>query len=153
ELIYGLASHAGDWRQEQTDWQAQRLNQPLIAFQSPSHQGGLGKSFSLLKVSNNRVRVLALKKAEESDEVIVRLVELNGQPAQNVRVSFAAPITAVREVNGQELPVGSATVTRGELVTDFGPYQPRTFAVKLGVAQAKVNAPQSRPVTLPYDLI
>src|SRR5207244_5555276 len=126
ELIYGLASHAGDWRQEQTDWQAQRLNQPLIAFESPKHQGALGKNFSLLKVSHSRVRVLALKKAEESDEVIVRLVELDGKPARNVRVSFAAPVTAAREVNGQEMPVGSVTITKGELVTDFGPYQPRT---------------------------
>ena len=32
EFVYGLAVHGGDWRTEQTDWQAQRLNQPLIAF-------------------------------------------------------------------------------------------------------------------------
>ncbi|HYJ46465.1 MAG TPA: glycoside hydrolase family 38 C-terminal domain-containing protein, partial [Pyrinomonadaceae bacterium] len=71
EFTYGLASHAGDWRQGQTDWQAQRLNQPLIAFESPKHTGALGKSFSLMNVSNSRVRVLAIKKAEESDEVIL----------------------------------------------------------------------------------
>src|SRR5207253_5351680 len=52
EFIYGLASHHGDWRQEQTDWQAQRLNQPLIAFESPKHNGALGKNFSLLRLDN-----------------------------------------------------------------------------------------------------
>ena len=112
EFVYGLAAHAGDWRKEQTDWQAQRLNQPLIAFQSDRHAGPLGKSFSMLKVNNSRVRVLALKKAEESDEVIVRVVELNGQSQSGVRLSFAAPIISAREVNGQELPVGKATVIR-----------------------------------------
>ena len=70
-----------DWRQSQTDWQAYRLNQPLIAFQSPSHAGELGKSLSLVKLNNDRVRVLALKKAELSDEVIVRMVEMDGRPA------------------------------------------------------------------------
>src|SRR5712692_6983467 len=80
EFIYGLAAHAGDWRTEQTDWQAQRLNQPLIAFGSAKHAGPLGKNFSLLNINNSRVRVLALKKAEDSDEMIVRIVELNGQP-------------------------------------------------------------------------
>ncbi|HYY98830.1 MAG TPA: glycoside hydrolase family 38 C-terminal domain-containing protein, partial [Pyrinomonadaceae bacterium] len=71
EFVYGLAGHAGDWRAGQTDWQAQALNQPLIAFEAAPHAGALGKSFSLLNVSNSRVRVLALKKAEESDEVVV----------------------------------------------------------------------------------
>jgi alpha-mannosidase len=151
EFVYGLAGHAGDWRQEQTDWQALRLNQPLIAFESAKHQGALGKKFSLLNVSNSRVRVMAVKKAEESDEVIVRLVETDGKPAQNVRVAFAAAVAAAREVNGAEESVGKATVAKGDLVADFGTYQPRTFAVKLGAAPAKVAAADSRPVTLPYD--
>jgi alpha-mannosidase len=152
ELVYGLAGHAGDWRREQTDWHGQRLNQPLIAFESPKHRGALGKNVSLLKVSSNRLRVLALKKAEDSDEVIVRLVELDGRPQQNVRIAFAAPLTAAREVNGLEQPVGSASVTKGEMVTDFGPYQPRTFAVGLATITANEAEPHSQPVTLPYDL-
>ncbi len=152
EFVYGLAGHAGDWRREQTDWQAQRLNQPLIAFQSAPHKGALGKSFSLLNVSNNRVRVLALKKAEESDEVIVRLVELDGKPAQNVRLSFAGRVIAAREVNGQEQPLAPARVLRGELTTNLDPYQMRAFAVKLAPSRAKLDLPQSRTVELPYDL-
>ncbi len=152
EFVYGLAGHDGDWRQAQTDWQAQRLNQPLIAFESSSHPGELGKSFSLLKLNNDRVRVMALKKAELSDEVIIRLVELNGKPAENVHITFAAPVTAAREVNGQEQPVGSASLANGELVTSFGAYQPRTFALKLAPARTRVAAPQSQLVALSYDL-
>jgi alpha-mannosidase len=152
EFTYGLAAHAGDWRREQTDWQAQRLNQPLMAFTSPQHTGALGKSFSLLKVSDSRVRVLAVKRAEESDEVIVRLVELDGKPAQNVRIRLAGPITAAREVNGQEQALGAATVEKGLLVTSFGPYQLRSFALKLAPSRTSLTAPLSTPVVLPYDL-
>src|SRR5580658_36224 len=152
DFVYGLAGHAADWRQSETDWQAWRLNQPLIAFETTKHSGGPGKSFSLLKVNNSRIRVLGLKKAEDSDEVIVRLVELNGELKQNVRVAFGAPVSAAREVNAQEQPLGAATVTAGELVTSFGPYEPRTFAVKLVPARAKLAAPESRPVALPYDV-
>ncbi len=151
EFVYGLAAHTGDWRQGETDWQAQRLNQPLIAFENQKHAGALGRSFSLLRVSNSGVRVLALKKAEESDEVIVRLVELDGKPAQDVRVTFAAPVAAARAVNGQEQPLGAATVKNGKLATSFTPYQLHTFAVKLVPAANKIAAPQSQPVTLPYD--
>jgi alpha-mannosidase len=152
EFVYGLAGHQGDWRQGQTDWQAQRLNQPLIAFESDRHQGSLGRKFSLLKTSDSRVRVLALKRAEESDEVIVRLVELDGKSARNVHLSFASPVIAAREVNGQEQPLGPATISHGEVVTDFSPYQLRTFALKLAPARVKLPAPQYRTVELPYNL-
>jgi alpha-mannosidase len=151
EFVYGFAGHAGDFRQGQTDWQAQRLNQPLVAFASPKHAGRLGKSFSLLKVSNNRIRVLALKKAEQTDEFIVRLVELDGTKQDDVRLTFGGPVVAAREVNGAEEPVGPAKVSSGVLVTSFTPFQPRTFAVKLAPAPTKVAAPISRPVVLPYN--
>jgi alpha-mannosidase len=105
----------------------------------------------LLKISSPRIRLLALKKAEHSDEIIVRLVELDGRPQPSINVSFAAPITSAREVNGQEQPVGPAKVSGGTLMTSFTAYQPRTFAVKLAAPAAKVAAVSSAPVPLKYD--
>ena len=152
EFIYGIAGHASDWRAGQTDWQGQRLNDPLIAFESSKHNGALGREFSLVKVSSPRIRVFAVKKAENSDEVVIRLVELDGRPQPDVTVSFAAPITAAREVNGQEQPVGSAKVVDGKLVTSFTAYQPRTFAIRLAASSTKIPAVHSEPVKLNYDL-
>jgi alpha-mannosidase len=152
EIKYGLAGHGGDWRREETDWQAYRFNQPLIAFESSKHDGWLGKEFSLMKVSNSRVRALALKKAEDTDEVIVRLVEIDGRPATNVRVSFGGSVTSAREVDGQERPIGAATLAKGELITSFTPYQIHSFAVKLAAPSVKPAVPQTQPVSLSYDL-
>jgi alpha-mannosidase len=152
-FVYGLAAHAGDWRRERTDWQAQRLNQPLIAFESSKHEGRLGKTFSILRLNTDRVRVLALKKAEDTDELIVRMVELDGRGVPDVRVSFPAPVIAAREVNAQELPLGQATVVDGALVTSLTRFQPRTFALKLASQSAlKSRMPQSQHLILPYDL-
>jgi alpha-mannosidase len=152
EFTYGLAAHAADWRGAQTDWQAQRLNQPLLAFESARHAGALGRSLSLLQTSDSRVRVLAFKRAEERDEFVVRLVELDGRTHTNVRLRFAGAVTSARELNGQEQAIGPAEVARGELATSFGPYQLRTFALKLAPPRAKLKAPLSRPVELPFDL-
>ena len=152
EVLFGLTGHAGDWRTAQTDWQGYRLNDPLIAFETRKHTGPLGKNFSLMHLNNPRIRVLALKKAEDSDEVIVRMVELDGKAEPDVRVSFAGPVIAAREVNGQEQPLGSATVTGGALVTSFTAYQPRTFALRLASSAAKLTPIQSQPVALQYDL-
>jgi alpha-mannosidase len=152
EFVYGIAGHTGGWRDAGTDWQAERLNAPLIAFETEKHAGPQGREFSLLKVNNPRVRVLAVKKAEKSDEVIVRLVELDGKPQSDVQVSFAAPMASAREVNGQEQPVGSATVNAGVLTTSLGAYQPRAFAIHLSAPAATATGVQSTPATLPYNL-
>ena len=152
DILFGLAGHAGDWRQGHTDWQAYRLSTPMIAFHTEKHSGSLGRSFSLLTVDNPNIRVLGLKKSELSDELIVRLVELHGRAADNVKVKFAGPLEAAREVNGQELPIGPASLVDGALQTSFKPYQPRTFALKLGNAPMHEAAITSQPVTLSYDL-
>ena len=152
EILFGLAGHAGDWRHGQTDWQGYRLSTPLVAFTTARHAGTLGRSFSLLSIDNPHIRVLALKKCELSDEVILRMVELDGEAAPAVKVKFAGPIISAREVNGQELPVERATVNGGELETSFTPYQPRTFALRLGAPPVRAAAVSSEPVDLKYDL-
>ncbi len=152
EFVYGIAGHAADWRHAETDWQAQRLNAPLIAFESERHTGLLGREFSLLKINNPRIRVLALKKAELGDALIVRLVELDGRPQADVRLSFAGPLVSAREVNGQEQPVGAASIDHGALVTSFSAYQPRSFAVTLAASPVRVARLHSTPVALTYDL-
>jgi len=151
EFVFGLAGHASDWREAETDWQAYRLNQPLIAFVTAQHAGSLGKSFSLLKTNNSRIRVLALKKAEQGNEIIVRLVEMEGIPQSNVHIGFAAPVIAAREVNAQEQPLTNATMVKGEIVASFGAYQPRTFAVRLAAPPHAGGMPKSQAVALTYD--
>lgn len=152
EILFGLAGHAGDWRQGKTDWQAYRLSTPLIAFATAKHPGTLGRNFSMVSADSPNIRILALKKSELSDEVILRMVELDGKAVPQVHVKFAGPLEAAREVNGQELPTGSATVADGMLETSFTPYQPRTFALRLKAAPVHTDEAQSQPVTLHYDL-
>ncbi len=152
EFSFGIAGHTGGWRESQTDWQGYRLNNPLRAFSTEKHPGTLGKSFSLVRVSNPRVRILGLKKAEGSDETVIRMVELDGKSAPEVRVQFPVAVTAAREINGQEQPVSNAQISDGALVTSFTGYQPKTFALKLGISGGTVQPVRSQSVALPYDL-
>ncbi|MBX3120464.1 MAG: chitobiase/beta-hexosaminidase C-terminal domain-containing protein [Fimbriimonadaceae bacterium] len=151
EILYALAPHAGDWRKGDVAWSAKRLNQPLVAFATPSHSGKLGKTFSLLKSSNRQVEIQAVKKAEDSGEIIVRLRELYGQTAKSVQISAAHPIVAAREVDGQEMPLKAATMRNGTLITDVPAFSLKTFAIKLGASTTKAAPAASKPVTLAYD--
>ncbi len=152
EILYALAGHAGDWRAGGVPVQAARLNQPLLAFQVPAHEGKLGRSFSLLKLGSDQVSVVAIKKAEDSDEVVVRLKETTGRAAAGVSLSGAVAITAAREVNGQEREIGKATLHDGALTTEMGPFALRAFALKFASAPVALTPPKSQPVDLAYDL-
>src|SRR5262249_4387866 len=101
-------------------------------------------------LNNSRLRVLALKKAERSDELILRMVEMDGQARRDVQITFASPLIAAREVDAQEMPLQEARVVRGALVTSFDPYQLRTFAVKVGRFPAS-TPPKIQAIKLPFD--
>ncbi|MGV3618845.1 MAG: alpha-mannosidase [Fimbriimonas sp.] len=152
EIRYALMGHAGDWRRGDTQNQAARFNQPLLAFQTSPHPGRLGKRYSLVSVDRPGVMVAALKKAEDSDAVIVRLFENEGRAVKGARLRFAMPVQDVREVDGQEAPVvsGLALKARGnEVEFDMAAYRPRAFALRF-------RRPASPPgeaiaLKLPFD--
>lgn len=150
---YAIMGHAGDWRDGQTFTHAAAFNQPLIPFIVPAHDGPLGKEFSLVKVNDPFVSVMALKKAEDSDELVIRLREHSGKPGKHVRVALPAGIAAAREIDGQERPIGAARVENGELVTDIDGYSLRAFALTLNPPTTRPSLVRDvgEPVLLSYD--
>jgi alpha-mannosidase len=152
EITYALVGHANGWREAQSDWQGYRLNDPMMAFVTEAHAGVLGKNFSLLQTDDARIRMFALKKAENSNEIVLRVVEMDGKPASDVHFAFPSPVLTAREMNAQEQPIGAATVAGGKLVASFSAYQPRTFALQLDPGKVKAAAVRSQPITLPYML-
>lgn len=161
-VLMGLVGHSGDWRQAGVTWQADRLNQPLLAWQAPAHDGPLGRSLSLVRVEapDDGVAIRALKRAEEGDEVVVRLQELHGRQVQAARLSFARPILSARELNADEQPLAATdpragspvALVGGVLRVPFSPYQPRTFAVRLAGPPSRLDPPAAAPLALPFDL-
>jgi len=157
-LKYSVYGHEGDWRTGRVTDHADRFNQPLLAFQTVSHKGPLGRSFSMLKLQHReggdqpQVAVRAVKMAEDSEEIVVRLQELVGKESEPLQVVFARPLTAVREVNGSEEPVRAASLDNGSLVVTLAPYQPRTFAVTLADPPVVLSAPVGQPLDLPFNV-
>jgi len=151
DMLYALCGHRGDWRAGDSPLQAARLNQPLLAFQASPHAGTMGRAMSFLSLDNHDVILSALKKAEDGDELIVRLVESKGKAAKGIRMAFPVPIASAREMDGQERELGPASVVGGKLVFDITPYHLRTFALKLNAVPAAMAPPVCAPVALPYN--
>ena len=152
-FTYAILPHDEGWNQH-TQNEAARLNQPLMAFTAPAHPGTLGRTVSLAAVSTDSVSIKALKRAEDSDELIVRLYEWTGNELHDVRVTFPAPIEHAREVNALEEEVGDAAFHDSTLTFSMSRYQPRTFAVRLKspALQPDTTALWGTPVELAYNI-
>jgi alpha-mannosidase len=150
-FVFSIAGHRGDWRAGHIPERAVRLNQPLIAFQTEPHAGSVGRTFSLLSVTGaiDQIGVSALKKAEDSDEIVLRVQERYGRPGKTL-LTFPTPIAAVREINAAEEEVGPFAGGKS-LSIELRAYQPRTFALRLasGNKRSQVSA---TPVELPFNV-
>ena len=152
-FVYSLAGHAGDWRAGRIPERAAKLNRKLVAFQTTPHAGALGPSFSLASLTDTegQVAIRALKKAEDSDELVIRVQELYGRPART-RIQLSGGVAAAREINAAEEPVGPFAPTGNELDVSLGPYQPRTFAVRIGQPSSRGAPPVATSVPLSFNL-
>ncbi|MGB6002743.1 MAG: glycoside hydrolase family 38 C-terminal domain-containing protein, partial [Thermoanaerobaculia bacterium] len=150
---YAIYGHRGGWRDGDTPWQGARFNQPLLAFQTTTHPGELGQSFSFLRLNHPQVLVRALKQAEEGNDLILRLQETQEGPAEEVAVGLASPIAEAREVDGSERPLRAAAVEDGELLTGLGSFAPRTFALRPDVRPTASERPECQPLSLPFDVV
>jgi alpha-mannosidase len=161
---FAITSHAGDPADGDVAMRAAAFNQPLAAFQVPAvAAGGLPRSLAGLDVSPG-VKVLAVKQAEASDEVVVRVAEARGRETAASLALPAGEVTAVRELLGDEQPLpdratltGPAAVSVDPVLADGGvgfellPWQVRTFALARGEAAALQAPADSRPVALPWN--
>ena len=151
EFTYALLPHSGDWRTAQVPRHAARLNQPLRAFVTAKHDGPFVYEASLLQCDHPQVNIRAVKQAEDTDEIIVRVQEVTGQPAVRAAVSFFAPIVSARAVNAVEESLAGYRAGDNSITFDLTPYQPRTFAVRLEKFAHPAAKPISKTVKLPFN--
>ncbi|MBO7119433.1 MAG: discoidin domain-containing protein [Bacteroidaceae bacterium] len=156
KFTYALLPHEGTWG-EYTQMQAGQLNQPLLAFVASKHTGALGRRVAFASLSSDKVAIKALKKAEDTDELIVRVYEWAGEDQQDVRLSFPVPIVSAREVNGIEETIdgGDLTTSDGTILFSIGRYQPKTFAIRLEQPEGSSSTteePRLGAVSLTYNI-
>lgn len=151
-VLYAVQGHAGDWRDGQSYRHAAGLNQPLIPFRTTPHEGELGKTVSLLSVDDPAVSVQAMKKAEDTGEVVVRLREHAGRTTGSITISSdLGAIASVRQVDGQERAIADLKPRDGSLTTDVGGYGLKAIALGIDDVSPSVAMPEARSVELPFN--
>lgn len=94
QFTYSLYPHSGDFKEAGTPQMAYTLNQPLISREIGQQSGQLPSEYSLLSCSNDNIIIETVKKAEDSDEIIVRLYE-NHNKKGSINLKFGFELDSV----------------------------------------------------------
>ncbi len=147
---YAICAHKGtDMTRVQTA--AREFNAPLTAFVADKHEGILGNSYSFVSISDNGVIIRAIKKAENSDEIVIRVNEGNNEHHSKVRLTVGDGIFSAREIYASEEHICDAVVNDGCLVFDMKPYEVKSFALTLAPSKNKGGYIRQTPIVLPFN--
>ena len=148
-FTYSIVGHEGPLDAVSAVRQADRLNSPLRTFYTDRHAGSLGRKFSFVTSDNDCVMVRALKRAEVSDEYVVRVYEMSGKGTQKARLTFASDVVKAVEADGTERTIKQADTDGRSLLVDIKPYSVKTYKVVL--AKQKYTETAVQPLRLDYD--
>jgi len=126
-IEYALVPHGRGWSAGDSMEAGEDFNVPLVVSSCGFQSGDLPASLSLVEVEDGNVRLVALKKSEEGQGVVLRLVEVEGKKTE-ARVALAPELvgkgaTAI-EVDTLERPVdgNGARLEDGALVVEVPAY-------------------------------
>lgn len=89
EFTYSLLPHKGDYKTGETVKEGYKLNQPVLVESISAQTGVLPSEFSMIRCSEDNVIIETVKKAESTDDVIVRMYEAhNSQCTLRLETGF-----------------------------------------------------------------
>jgi alpha-mannosidase len=126
EFTYSMYPHAGNWRQAETVRRAYELNAPILANLRSEHAGDVPSTHGFVSVDKPSVVIESVKKAEDSDAVIVRMYEAHGTRGP-VQLSFDRTPVSVVECNLMEEEETPTELNGSAVCFDIAPWEIRTF--------------------------
>ncbi|MCL2494135.1 MAG: hypothetical protein FWE98_00580 [Oscillospiraceae bacterium] len=151
-FAFGIYPHCEGW-QNGTQAVAAAFNQPMQAFVTESHPGALGSEYSFGALSDHSVILRAIKKAENSNNLVARFNEGSGKPAKSVRFTLGEGIENAIETLADERSLRGAHVEDGALVFDMKSFEVKTFALTLKKTQPPAEQPRQEAIPLPHNMI
>lgn len=129
-INYALYPHAGDWRSGDTMLKAREFNNPVLVFPNIT----ANELPAIITSSKNNVLIDVIKKAEDSDDIIVRLHETHGnETSSTLNLNFKA--LDAYECDLLENEQKQLSISKSKIALKFKPFEIKT--VKLLLKRSK----------------
>lgn len=122
EFVYSVYPHPGDHIAANTVRRAFELNYPLHARLSKKHKGALPVEHSFVTLDADNLILTTVKKAEDSNEHIIRLYETHGK-AVDATLRFSAPLQFAWKTDLMENKENSLEVNNNQVTLHVNPYE------------------------------
>ncbi len=128
-FTYSLYPHAETWKKAKTLERGLEINHPLVPVEIKS-EGEMGADRSFITLTSDSMTLEAVKKCEEEDAYIIRMVEKKGRSV-DASVKFFAPLTYAAECD---------LIERNDVPVDFDgdtisfhatPFEIKNYKVKI----------------------
>ena len=133
---YAIYSHEGAVAHS-TQTEARNFVMPMASFIVSKHEGKYSE-YSFGSLSGNAI-LRAMKKAENSDEIVIRIGESEKKIQKDITFSLNCEIESAREIYASEEHIDDVALVDGKLVFDLKPYEIKSFALKVKKADAKAE--------------
>lgn len=130
EFTYSLYPHAGDWKEAGTVPMSYKINCPMLSLVEEKHEGTLPTEFSLVSVDKENIIVEVVKKAEDSDNIIIRLYECHNRRTK-ATLGFSLQVVKAWECNLMEINQEQVTVSENSFEFDIKPFEIKTFKLQI----------------------
>ncbi|MGN0549430.1 MAG: alpha-mannosidase [Acutalibacteraceae bacterium] len=129
-FTYSLYPHSGDFREAGTIKQAYSLNNPMQVFEIGKQEGSLPEEFSFVKCSAENFIIETIKKAEDSDSLIIRGYE-SWNKRTSVRLDFGFDVSSACLCGALEDELEPLTVNSNSLSFKAKPFEIITVKINL----------------------
>jgi alpha-mannosidase len=128
EFTYSLYPHAWNWRNG-TVQQGADLNTPLFAVEAANARGGQASAGAIASMDCDYILLDAVKKAEDSNDLVLRFYEAYGQRGETTITFDRKPKRVfecdLMEENGKRIAINGHSVA-----LYFKPFEIRTLKVQ-----------------------
>jgi alpha-mannosidase len=136
---YALYPHAGDWKDALTLRRGYEFNYPLEAQQVAAHAGSFPLEHAYLRVRPENVALTALKKAEDTDGLILRVYEWAGKSG-DAQIDLPKRALSAMVTSLLERPQGQPLVVQeGHVTVPIHPYE--ILTLRVDYAQSEPSQP------------
>jgi len=125
-FAYALLPHVGDWKKALTVRAAREFNVPPLVFADRSAYA----LPPLVSSSHPNVMIETIKKAEDSQELVIRLYEAHGEQRE-ATLEFGFPIQKVFECDLLENTLNNLKSSKTKVKLKFKPFEIKTLKVTL----------------------
>jgi len=132
QFRYALHPHANDWRKGHTVRAAREFNTPLLVFPDRISR----KIPPLVSSPHPNIVIDTVKKAEDSDEIVLRVYEAHGEQRET-SFEFGFPLLKAFECDLLENIVNNLKSTRTKLKVKFKPFEVKTLKVSVKPLSAR----------------